>query len=85
MTITVSQLAKAINNKEHIKTDDIIRDIHVMVCNNTSIHYKVTDCSGSERYYNEQSVPVSIVRLMNYNKPAKAWKKENTEFFIYRF
>lgn len=85
MYITVSQLANAINKKEYIKTGDIIKIITVMVVDNNRIHYQVLDNLGNFEYYNEDSVPVSIVKLMNYNKPVKTWKRENKQFFQYRF
>ena len=85
MYITVKELANAINTKQHIKTGDIIRIITVMIIDNREIHYQVLDNVGNFEYYNEDSVPVSVVKLMNYNKPVKAWKRENKQFFQYRF
>jgi hypothetical protein len=85
MYITVKQIANAINNKEHLKTGDIIKSIHVMVTNNNSIHYMVIDSLGNNEYYNENTIPCSIVRLMNYNRPQKAWKRDNKEYFTYYF
>ena len=85
MYITVSQLANAINSKQHIKTGDIIRVITVMIIDNREIHYQVLDNLGNIEYYNEYSVPVSVVKLMNYNKPDKTWTRENKQFYQYHF
>lgn len=89
MYITVSQLANAINKKQHIKPEDIIKVITVMVINHNSIHYQVIDRTWNISYYSEDTVPVSVVKLMNYNRPVKTWTREDNnglkEYYQYRF
>lgn len=63
----------------------MIMSISVKLTNNTKIDYTVKDYSGSIEKYTEDTVPVSVVRLMNYNKCAETWKEANKEYFIYNF
>ena len=85
MYITVSQLVNAINQKQHIETRDIIKVITVILINNNELHYQIIDSLGNIEYYNENTVPVSVVKLMNYNNPVKKWTRENKQFYQYRF
>ena len=87
MYITVNQLAKAINQKQYIKPEDIIKVITVMVINHNRIHYQVIDNSSNITYYSEDNIPVSIVKLINYNRPVKTWTRhdfnETREYYQY--
>ena len=56
-----------------------------MIVDNKRIHYQIIDSIGNIEYYNEDSIPVSIVKLMNYNRPDKTWTRENKRFFQYHF
>ena len=85
MYISVNQLANAINNLQRIKPVDIVKVITVLIVDNSRIHYQVIDKTGNISYYNENSIPVSIVKLMNCNKPDKTWTRENRQYFQYRF
>lgn len=85
MIISVSSIANAINNREHIKPNDIIMSISVTLTDNTKIDYTVKDYSGRIEKYTEDTVPVSVVRLMNYNKCSETWKEANKEYIIYNF
>ena len=85
MYISVSTLANAINNKQHLKTEDIIKSIHVMIIDNSRIHYMITDSVGKDTWYTEDNIPLSIVRLMNYNIPKKHFFRENKEIIVYHF
>ena len=61
-----------------------IRIISVFVGNKT-IEYCVTCENGKVERYNEQSVPCSVIRLMNYNKPILHYVKDGLETITYYF
>lgn len=63
----------------------MIMSIYVTLTDNTKIDYTVMDYSGRVEKYTEDTVPVSVIRLMNYNKCTETWKKENKEYFVYNF
>ena len=85
MYISVNTIANAINNKQHLKTGDIIKCITVEIIDNSRIYYQVIDSTSNIEYYSENTVPVSVVKLMNYHRPVKTWKRDNKEFFKYVF
>lgn len=63
----------------------MIMSIYVTLTDNTKIDYTVKDYSGHIEKYTEDTVPISVIRLMNYNKCSGTWKKANKEYIIYNF
>ena len=91
MIISVSTLANAINEKRNIKPEEIAADngiIKIIVelsSNGKQISYYVDTKAGRETY-NENTVPASIISLMNRNSISyrEVWK-DNTEIMVYSF
>lgn len=63
----------------------MIMSIYVTLTDNIKIDYTVMDYSGCIEKYTEDTVPVSIIKLMNYNKCSETWKEANKEYIIYNF
>lgn len=90
MYITVKQLANKINNLERFSTEELNNDkikkiIVTITDNGTHIDYCVISGSGQKECYTEQTIPISIVHLMNRNKAAKHEKTAYNETFVYMF
>lgn len=91
MFINVSTLAAAINDKRHIKPEEIAADngiIKIIVelsSDKRHIAYYVDSKAGRETY-NENTVPASIISLMNRNSISyREIQKDNTEILVYSF
>ena len=85
MFISVNTLSKAINEKRYIRPEEIVKIVTVMVTGNNNIQYQVIDGTNNITYYNEYTIPVSIIKLINYNRPVKTWTRDNRQFFQYTF
>lgn len=88
MYITVRQLANKINNLERFSPEELnndkIKKIIVTITNNgTHIDYCVISGSGKKERYTEETIPHSIIHLMNRNKAAKHEKTVLNETFTY--
>lgn len=85
MYISVNTLSKAINEKRYIRPEEIIKIVTIMVTDNNNIQYQVIDGTNNIEYYNEYTIPTSIIKLINYNRPVKTWTRDNKQFFQYTF
>lgn len=88
MYITVKQLANKVNNLERFSREELnndkIKKIIVTITNNgTHIDYYVISGSGKKERYTEDTIPHSIIYLMNRNKAAKHEKTVLNETFTY--
>ena len=91
MFINVSTLAAAINDKRHIKPEEIAADngiIKIIVelsSNGKQISYYVDTKAGRE-IYTEKTIPANIISLMNKNSISyREVRKDNTEIMVYSF
>ena len=63
---------------------DIIKII-VELTRNNIISYYVDTRDGKREVYNENTIPLSIVHLMNYNRPIYHEKAAGKETIVYSF
>ena len=70
----------------YYKTEKDIRKIIVRVVNYENIYYSVKCYDGTIEEYTEQTVPNSIIKLINWNTPIfKGKTGEHETTMIYRF
>lgn len=63
----------------------IIKIIVVIINNGWNIEYYIETENGTKEYYTEQTVPHSIIQLMNWNRITYHETNEIAETFIYDF
>ena len=92
MYITVKQLAEKVNNLERFNYNELKQDDNAIIKltvelsnNGHSIAYYVDTKSGKREVYNDCTVPLSIVRKMNYSKISYREKTKTSELFVYSF
>ena len=87
MFITVSNLANCINNKKRIDiTNWKVEEINIVLSEKgRKLEYFVSYASGLGERFTEQTVPNSIIELINKYNPVHKAKTESSETFYYRF